>query len=226
MSSCASARTRRPSRITSRCATRARRSAAASMKANGSLWGCAVVYPAESICLAVGVVLQRAHLPGHGQLGPMRRAGAAADAARRRRSRCGRCGRDPASSVAMDSSPAPRCRTAAPTGRVRGPPRAGTRVRVRAGGAVDADHANDGGDRCSKLPALRAKVPFTDLALAAPLAPAVPPWHRRLQRAHIGDAAALTGAGAGRASGRPFGLLADLGPRDVGQRAPPGRRSR
>jgi hypothetical protein len=127
------------------------------LKANGSLWGCAVVYPAESICLAVGVSYS-----GHISQGTVNASrcvdpalrhmlpdGADPDAVAADVTRI--VGGDGLFTCAKVPNSSAHWACARPTG-------AGTQcIFVR----VAPLRANEAGDRCSKLPALRAKVPFT-----------------------------------------------------------------
>jgi hypothetical protein len=130
------------------------------LKANGSLWGCAVVYPAESICLAVGVSYSGHISPGTvnasrcvlPELRRMLPDGPDPDAVAADVTRI--VGGDGQFTCAKEPNSTAHWACARPTA-------AGTQCMVVRVAPWTPMRPNDGGDRCSKLPALRAKVPFT-----------------------------------------------------------------
>ena len=129
------------------------------IKANGSLWGCAVVYPAESICLAVSVSVS-GHI-SQGNVSPRRciepalkamlPAGPDAEAVAADVTRI--VGGDTRFTCTKVPSSTAHWACARPTS---GPTEC-VYTRVVPWVPITTDN---GGDRCSKLPALRATVPF------------------------------------------------------------------
>lgn len=129
------------------------------LKANGSLWACAVVYPAESECVVVGVSVtghvasgtpnpRRCDLPALEKMLPttVDAEAVAADVTRHVGGDTRfTCAKVPGSSAQWACARA----TAGATECVF--------IRLVRWTAI---RPNDGGDRCSKLPALRATVPF------------------------------------------------------------------